>query len=263
MVPPRVFISYAHDDAVHEQAVFLFGSFLRSNGIDARLDTYAAQYPQDWPLWMEKQITEADFTLLIASPQYKRRAGVDAVPSEGRGAQWEAKLIRDEFYKDQEAARQRFLPVVLPGRCADELPTWVATASQSYFSVRELTVSGAEKLLRYLTRQTVPLPPLGSLPVFGMDESCLSTSSQSTWVPPRSALGSVVSVSFLPKSGGGLRVRTEVDGTLSGEIDWVMPNGIARVLADSDGLAFTLAQEQLRTGGHALACALFDKPTRN
>ena len=43
-------------------------------------------------------------------------------PDEGRGVQWEARLIRDLFYADQEAGMARFVPVVLPGGSAADIP---------------------------------------------------------------------------------------------------------------------------------------------
>ena len=47
--PVRVFLSYAQDDAAHENRVREFWLFLRRHGIDARLDKPAAERRQDWP----------------------------------------------------------------------------------------------------------------------------------------------------------------------------------------------------------------------
>lgn len=120
----RVFISYAHESEAHAEAVRDLWVFLRANGVDAKLDRVAAQRRQDWTLWMEEQVEEADHILVIASPAYQRRAGHDAEPDEGRGVQCEARLIRNLFYQDQRAL-QRFLPVVLPGDSPDgSSPRW-------------------------------------------------------------------------------------------------------------------------------------------
>ena len=72
--PVRVFVSYAHDDAAHEERVREFWLFLRANGIDARLDLPAAEQRQDWAQWMTRQVRDADRVLVVASPEYKRRA---------------------------------------------------------------------------------------------------------------------------------------------------------------------------------------------
>jgi TIR domain len=83
----RVFISYAHDPDVpgHAEAVRDLWVWLRSCGIDARLDRVAAGRRQDWALWMADQIRAADHILIIASPAYKVRAEGRVGADEGRG----------------------------------------------------------------------------------------------------------------------------------------------------------------------------------
>jgi hypothetical protein len=161
----RAFISYAHDDAEHVDRVRQFWSFLREAGIDARVDL-AAEERQDWPTWMLRQIRAARFVLVIASPAYRLRAEGDAPAGQGRGVQWEAALIREAVYADQRAALNRFLPVVLPGCSAADIPLWLGPASTTHYVVADYTLSGAEKLLRRLTGQPFEtVPPLGRVPV--------------------------------------------------------------------------------------------------
>jgi hypothetical protein len=183
--PVRVFISYAHDDAAHQERVRDFWLFLRANGVDARLDLPAAERRQDWAQWMTRQIRDAGRIVVVASPEYRRRAEGDAGPDEGRGVQFEARLIRDRFYADQDAGLQLVLPVVLPGGSAGDLPLWLAPASTTHYPVTGYTVAGAEALLRVLTGQpletepdlgTVPyLPPRGTGPAAGPARPALRT----------------------------------------------------------------------------------------
>ena len=164
--PVRVFISYAHDDPGHEGLVRDLWVFLRSCRVDARLDLAAAGDRVDWAAWMTREIRDADRVLVIASPAYKQRAEGDAGPEEGRGVQFEAWLIRDLFYADQDAGVRRFVPVVLPGGSAEDVPLWLAPASAAVYRVSEFTVAGAESLLRLLTGQpAVLVPDLGQVPV--------------------------------------------------------------------------------------------------
>ena len=51
----RVFISYAHEDQAHEDRVRDLWVFLRTQGIDARLDLPAAEQRQDWAQWMTQE----------------------------------------------------------------------------------------------------------------------------------------------------------------------------------------------------------------
>ncbi|HEV2171945.1 MAG TPA: SEFIR domain-containing protein, partial [Nitrospira sp.] len=164
--PVRVFISYAHDNVEHEDRVLQLWIFLRRHGIDAQLDLSAAQRRQDWPTWMLQQIRNARFVLVIASPAYRRRAEGEAKPHEGRGVQWEAMLIREKMYDDQQAALRKFLPVVLPGCSAYDIPDWMGPTSTTHYVISDYTVKGAEDLLRILTDQPSEIvPPLGSMPV--------------------------------------------------------------------------------------------------
>jgi hypothetical protein len=51
-----------------------FWRFLRENSIDARADMPAAERRQDWAEWMSRQVRDATYVLVIASPEYRRRA---------------------------------------------------------------------------------------------------------------------------------------------------------------------------------------------
>lgn len=178
--PVRVFISYAHEDDAHKDDVSRLSVLLRTNGIDAVLDLPAADRRRDWALWMLRQVRESDFVLIIASPEYRRRSEGDAPPGEGRGVQWEAALIRDEYYADRSAAERRFLPVLLPGRTTDDIPAWLGRVSSTSYPVTAFTLDGAEELIRVLTGQPrVTAAPLGRIPVLP---------SRQTWQePPRVA----------------------------------------------------------------------------
>jgi TIR domain len=81
-LPVRVFISYAHGDPKHEDRARRFCDFLRKNGIDAVLDQPAAEQRRNWAEWTLQQIRAARFVLVIASPEYRRRAEGEAPASE-------------------------------------------------------------------------------------------------------------------------------------------------------------------------------------
>ncbi|WP_284746805.1 SEFIR domain-containing protein [Amycolatopsis sp. RTGN1] len=146
--PPRVFITYSHDDERHRDLVREFATFLRAGaGIDVRLDQWADDGRRDWSLWAIEQLTEADFVLVIASPDYKRRAEGTEVPHLGRGAQFEAAMIRDNITQDLPRATRRILPVVLPGRRIEEIPTFLNAHSTTRYEIKEFTPAGVAELL--------------------------------------------------------------------------------------------------------------------
>ncbi len=164
---PRVFISYAHeaDGGVHAERVRALWVLLRKHGIDARLDRSAAERPQDWAAWMQREIEAADYVLTIASPAYKRRVEGWEEPGVGEGVAWEAGLIKDVVYRNPTAWYERILRVVLPEVSREDLPAFLGGHTVTHYTVDPIDSVGAEKLLRYLTGQPYETEPaLGSLP---------------------------------------------------------------------------------------------------
>ena len=171
--------------------------------------------------------------------------------------QWEAKLIREEFYADQAAGGLRFIPVVLPGQSPEGIPTWRGRAGSTRYTVPEFTVTAAEPLLRYLSGQPgVVEPPLGPLPV----------------LPPR-VIGSVPAAGTATAADGPVRpvhrsagLRTEVvfrvrvDGA-----DLLTETAVAGTVIDERRAAFPVALlsvwEVLSRPALAAAAAVADAGT--
>ncbi|WP_405987869.1 toll/interleukin-1 receptor domain-containing protein [Streptomyces sp. NBC_00986] len=164
--PPRVFISYAHEDdgGVHAERVRALWLLLRARGVDARLDLSAAEEPQDWALWMQGEFSAADYVLVIASPAYKRRAEGTEVLGAGEGVIWETRGIRSEVYACPATWYRRILRVVLPDGSREDLPNYLGGHTVTYYTVDPIDDTGVEKLLRYLTRQPYEVEPLIGTP---------------------------------------------------------------------------------------------------
>ena len=156
----RVFISYAHIDAAHIEAVRRFWQLLLSQGVDARLDVDATSTRQDWPVWIMQQFREADFVIVVASSTYRKRAEGEATPGEGLGAQFEGALLRGLIYEDRQKWFPRVLPVILPGQSVDGVPIFLGPRTGSVYPVAEFSAAGIRDLLAVLG-----VPSGGSLPV--------------------------------------------------------------------------------------------------
>ncbi|MFJ5557916.1 SAV_2336 N-terminal domain-related protein [Streptomyces sp. NPDC093250] len=152
----RVFISYAHadDGGAHAQQVRSLWELLQAQGIDARLDQVGTDAHEDWAAWMRDELEAADFVLVVASPDYKRRAenpGADSTI----GVAFEARLLRNELTHRPAMGIQRILPVVLPGSTNKDLPSFVEHLAPITMST--ITLAGAEQLLHHLApRPSVP-----------------------------------------------------------------------------------------------------------
>jgi hypothetical protein len=157
--PPRVFVSYAHENAEHIAQVLRFCRLLRGNGIDAWLDRYDSNERRDWYAWYLNQVTGADYVLIVASPGYHAAGDGNGPATSRRGVQTEAAHLRDLLHADRPTWIRRLLPVVLPGRSVHEIPLFLQPSCADHYVITELTTAGITGLLRTLTRQPVHPPP--------------------------------------------------------------------------------------------------------
>ncbi|MFI1028376.1 SAV_2336 N-terminal domain-related protein [Streptomyces sp. NPDC020951] len=151
--PPKVFISYAHedDDGVHAAQVRRLWELLRAAGIDAGIDQeVATEGPQNWNRWMRHQMAAADFILVVASPAYRRR-GEGTAADTSSGVAFEAQMLRNELARLQIDESPRILPVLLPGSTIDDLPSFLRLTTA--FTIDAVTSADARRLVQYLTQR--------------------------------------------------------------------------------------------------------------
>src|SRR4051794_39238801 len=83
---PRVLISYSHDSPEHEARVLEFANRLRADGVDALLDQYQTFPAEGWLRWMNQQVVQAGFVLMVCTETYARRVAGEEKPGTGLGA---------------------------------------------------------------------------------------------------------------------------------------------------------------------------------
>jgi hypothetical protein len=151
---PKVFLSYSHDSTEHEERVLALADDLRAGGIDVRLDQYVDNPAEGWPRWMERQVVECDFVLLVCTPTYRRRFNREDTGEGGKGAKWEGMILEQLLYEAQ-ANNQRLVPVLFEGGMEADVPL-VLRAYTRYRLLGEY-----EKLYRRLTgQQEITAPPI-------------------------------------------------------------------------------------------------------
>ena len=123
---PTVLISYAHTGPISDEQVLNFANSLRTSGVEANLDQFEIHPPEGWPKWMEKQIRENKFIIIVLSDRW-----IDSFEQEmsgGAGALYEgvmisAKLSRNRvdyaqfcvgYFQDQADATKK-IPDILYG----------------------------------------------------------------------------------------------------------------------------------------------------
>ncbi|CAM3803135.1 SEFIR domain-containing protein [Kibdelosporangium persicum] len=149
---PLVFVSYAHESPDHEAQVRRLATFLRARiGLDVQFDQWADNKRIDWSIWAMNLLTEADYIVVVGSPEFRRRAEGTAPPDEGRGAQFEAMIMRNNITKDIRRETERILPVLLPGRTVEDLPVFLAGYSTTRFKIHEISDEGVQDLVAAIT----------------------------------------------------------------------------------------------------------------
>lgn len=110
-----VFISYAVESDEHSKKVQDFANKLKLRGLDVSIFT-DMKLGERFQVFMEK-IEDCDFTLLICTPEYKRRA---KARFGGVGYEWNIVTASVASYYDE----RKFIPVLFSGDWNTALPIW-------------------------------------------------------------------------------------------------------------------------------------------
>ncbi|ENZ01264.1 hypothetical protein HMPREF1092_01972 [Clostridium thermobutyricum] len=110
MTIPKVFISYAHDTEQFSDKVLEFSNKLRENNIDANIDQYEECPSEGWPRWMENQIEDSDYVIIVCTELYYNRIK-NFKTKEGKGVNWEINIIYQHLYESC-CNNTKFIPVI-------------------------------------------------------------------------------------------------------------------------------------------------------
>jgi hypothetical protein len=156
---PKVLLSYSHDSPEHAQRVLELANHLRADGIDCTIDQYVVAPAEGWPRWMDKQIRDSDFVVMVCTETYYQRVMGEEEPEKGLGVRWEGHLIYQAIYR-AESMNTTFIPVLFESGKYAHIPAPVQSTT-FYFAQ---TQDGYEDLYRRLTNQPrAIIPELGRL----------------------------------------------------------------------------------------------------
>ena len=93
--PSRVFISYTATSTDHALWVTELATFLRSNGIESRLDQWHLRPGMDAPQWMSNEVEMADKVIIVSDEHYAAKANKRL-----GGVGWETMLLTGHIYKE-------------------------------------------------------------------------------------------------------------------------------------------------------------------
>jgi SEFIR domain family len=116
---PKVFISYSWDSESHKEWVKRLTDSLIENGVDAHLDQYDLELGDRLPKYMENQITNSDFVLIICTENYKKKAD-----NRKSGVGYEGHIISGELLLS--ADEKKFIPILRSDDIFNIMPIFLA-----------------------------------------------------------------------------------------------------------------------------------------
>ncbi|MGR8932333.1 MAG: TIR domain-containing protein, partial [Gammaproteobacteria bacterium] len=153
----KVFISYSWDSPEHQDRIWELSNRLRGDGIDCDIDQYHPSPVEGWPNWMERQMRESDYVLVVCTENYLRRFEGREAPGKGQGVEWESLLTASHLYY-ADSRNRKFLPIVMHAADRGNIPQPLKSFTFYDLSAPE----GYEVLYRHLTDQPKrPMPALG------------------------------------------------------------------------------------------------------
>jgi hypothetical protein len=156
--PPRVFISYSHDNTAHIDWVLKLATDLRAAGIDANLDQWGLHPGQDIVSFMERSIRESDRVILICSNSYVEKAN-----SGQGGVGYERLIISADVVADIDT--RKFIPIIRNNDSANKAPHFLGARFYLDFNLNSVYKEQFDNLIREIHQApALEKPPLEPTP---------------------------------------------------------------------------------------------------
>lgn len=155
----RTFISYTRTDERHFNWIKTLATFLRDNGIDARIDIWHLKTGMDLPQFMTNELSLADKVIIISNKQYAEKA-------DGRfgGVGWETMIIQGDISRLPPEST-KYITIVKEDDLEKGLPTFLKTKYVIHWGSNQTEPINRQRLLNDLLNLEAVLPPLGVPPV--------------------------------------------------------------------------------------------------
>lgn len=118
MSSPKAFVSYSWDDDTHKEWVAALATQLRNDGVETILDQWHAVPGDQLPEFMEREIRENDYVLIICTPNYRLKSD-----ERKGGVGYEGDIMTAEVHTHRN--HRKFIPIIARGDWADVAPSWL------------------------------------------------------------------------------------------------------------------------------------------
>ena len=114
----KAFVSYSWDSDQHKEWVARLATDLRDDGIETVLDQWHAAPGDQLTEFMERQIRENEYVLIICTPNYRLKSD----EREG-GVGYEGDIMTAEVYEQRN--HRKFIPILAGGTWEEAAPSWL------------------------------------------------------------------------------------------------------------------------------------------
>ncbi|MBL4571856.1 MAG: toll/interleukin-1 receptor domain-containing protein [Gammaproteobacteria bacterium] len=161
---PTALISYSWDSEEHKVWVRGISERLRKNGVDVKLDQWHVRPGQSLTQFMEKEIVDCDYVLIICTPNYYQKS----IERQG-GVGYEQQIISGHIASG--VPRDKFIPIVRAGEIEPGENCSVPPHFSGIFAVDmrgdEGIDTSLEQLLRTVFGESIhPVPKIGEKPIW-------------------------------------------------------------------------------------------------
>ena len=192
MKVPKAFISYSWDSEGHKRWVASVASRLRSDGVEVILDQWHLVPGDQLTEFMEREIRQNDYILIICTPKYKRKS--DA--REG-GVGYEGDIMTAEVFSQRND--RKFIPILASNKWENSSPSWLSGKYYIDLSSQTLFERGYEDLITTIHGERAKAPPVGKKPSFS---TAIPQNQPSNELTEIKILGVVVDEVPMPKMDG-------------------------------------------------------------
>jgi hypothetical protein len=154
---PKAFVSYSWDDNDHKNWVAQLSTRLRSDAVEVVLDQWHAVPGDQLPEFMEREIRDNDYVLIICTPKYKQKSD-----SRIGGVGYEGDIMTGEIYS--KGNHRKFIPILARGTWEDAAPSWLKGKYFINLNGDHVLEQGYLDLLTTLRGTRPKAPPLGKKP---------------------------------------------------------------------------------------------------
>ncbi|MDE0072154.1 MAG: toll/interleukin-1 receptor domain-containing protein [Caldilineaceae bacterium] len=153
----RAFVSYSWDDEEHKDWVAILATELRNDGVETVLDQWHTAPGDQLTEFMETQIRENSFVLVICTPNYRQRSD-----ERMGGVGYEGNIMTAEVLN--QGNHRKFIPILAQATWENAAPSWLRGKYYLDFSSPNKLKKNYPDLITTLRGERQSAPPVrGSL----------------------------------------------------------------------------------------------------